>query len=180
MYLMKGTLAHEEFHHSTHIPQGPVTPWPEIRNEGDEIRGLEGEITRNSWILRRSFSSSGWGTICKGSIHQISKVWMSSFCLISLPMCLWLVSAHFIHQICFYYLQLCRASTSLQEWAGSDSASHSWQNCQLHFHHEILVALQGVRTQRFPSQVELTQLGRRGIIFRLVNWATGISESLRR
>lgn len=126
IYGMNGTWDHEKFHRRTYILPRTCNSmtWP---NEGDGIRGLEGEGVRNSWILRRGASpcpSGGW-TFCEGSSHQISRVWMSSFCLISLPVCLWLISAHFTHQICFDYLRLCRASTSLQEWAGSASASHS-------------------------------------------------------
>lgn len=171
---MNGTWDHEKFHHRTYILPRTCNSmtWP---NEGEEIRGLEGEGVRNSWILKRGASpypSGGW-TFCEGSSHQISRVWMSSCCLISLPVCLWLISAHFTHQICFDYLRLWRASTSLQAWAGSASASHSPDRAvKLHFHHEISVARQGVRTPCFPSQVELAQLGRRGIFFQLVNWAT--------
>ena len=36
------------------------------------------------------------------------------------------------------------------------------------FHHAIVVASKVVRTQYFPLQVELAQLGQRGAIFRLV------------
>lgn len=39
-------------------------------------------------------------------------------------MWLWIISTYLIHQICFYYLQLCTASTSLQEQDESGSASH--------------------------------------------------------
>lgn len=92
------------------------------------FRGPESLDCKEQWDPKGTFkpllSSSGCWTFGTGTIRWISKVWSVILLLNVSSMCLWLTSAHFIHQICFYYLQLHRASSSLQKRAGSDFASH--------------------------------------------------------
>lgn len=93
-------------------------------------------------------------------------------------MWLWIISTHLIHQTCFYYLQLCTASTSLQEQDGSGSASHipdrtvsfisitqSWWLLRMS---ELSVS---------HSRLNQHSWGQKGAIFRLVKWAIWTEKS---
>lgn len=127
IYLRNGTWIMKSLNAGFRYCQGPQLHYLKYQIGEVILGGQEVQIVRSRGILRRHISSSfpkRLLTLQQRHRSPYQNCETPSYWSVSLSMCLWWVSAHFIHQTCFPDLQLHRASTSLQEQARSDSASH--------------------------------------------------------